>query len=227
MKPLELVAPGAWRDYILRVPETLRFIQPCSPILAPKPPAGDAWLHEPKMDGYRLQIVKSGRQVRLYSRRGYDWTKRLAGLAEALAGIPGRSVVIDAELVFPEAVTGRPDFTGLQSAIGAGRHDELAVFAFDLLHRDGVDLRPLPLSKRKTLLATLLRRSKVNCLYLVATFPDGAKLLTSAERLGLEGVVSKRRAAPYRSGESNDWRKVKTVAWREANRERWRMFERS
>ena len=86
---------------------------------------------------------------------------------------------------------------------------------------------PLPLSQRKDLLATLLRRSKVDCLHLVATFPDGAKLLASAERLELEGIVSKRRAAPYRSGESNDWRKVKTVAWREANRERWRMFERA
>ena len=163
--------------------------------------------------------------MRLYSRRGYDWTRRLAGLAEALAGIPGRSAVIDAELVFP-APDGSPDFGGLQAAMTAGRQHELAVFAFDLLHRDGVDLRPLPLSERKDLLATLLHRSKVNCLHLVATFPDGARLLASAERLGLEGIVSKRRSAPYRSGESNDWRKVKTVAWREANRERWRLFGR-
>jgi bifunctional non-homologous end joining protein LigD len=83
---------------------------------------------------------------------------------------------------------------------------------------------PLPLSKRKA-----TRDSPapvVSCLHLVATFPDGAKLLDSAERLGLEGIVSKRRAAPYRSGECRDWRKIKTVAWREANRERWRMFER-
>ena len=116
---------------------TLRFIPPCSPIRAPKPPAGEVWSHELKLDGYRLQIIKDGHQVRLYSRRGYDWTRRLAGLAQALEGIPERSAVIDAELVSLEAVTGRPDFAGLQSAIRSGRHDELAVFAFDLLHRDG------------------------------------------------------------------------------------------
>jgi bifunctional non-homologous end joining protein LigD len=118
-------------------------------------------------------------------------------------------------------------FDFFRLAIRSGRHDELAVFAFDLLHRDGVDLRPLPLSKRRNLLATLLRRSKVSCLNLLEAFSDGAKLLASAERLGLEGIVSKRRAAPYRSGESNDWRKVKTVAWRSANRGRRRLFERS
>jgi bifunctional non-homologous end joining protein LigD len=202
----------------------LRFIPPCSPIRATKPPAGAAWLHEPKLDGFRLQIVKSGRQVRLYSRSGYDWNWRLARLAEALAGIACRSAVIDAELVFP-ASDGSPDFAGLQVAMTIGREHELAIFAFDLLHHDGVDLRPLPLSKRKDLLAALVRRSKVNCLHLVSTFPDGAKLLASAERLGLEGIVSKRRSAPYRSGECRDWRKIKTVAWREANRERWRLFE--
>ena len=69
---------------------------------------------------------------------------------------------------------------------------ELSVFAFDLLHRDGVDLRPLALSKRKELLGMLVRRSKVDCLHLVATFPDGPKLLASAERLGLEGIVRRR-----------------------------------
>jgi ATP-dependent DNA ligase len=58
----------------------------------------------------------------------------------------------------------------------------------------------------------------VDCLQLVATFPDGAKLLASVERLQLEGILSKRRSSPYRSGECRDWRKIKTAAWREANR---------
>ena len=196
---------------------TLGFIPPCSPSRATKPPAGDAWLHEPKLDGYRLQIVKSGRAVRLYSRNGHEWTKRFETLAEELAAIPGRSAVIDAELCFLTGV-GAPDFAGLQLALRSRHHHKLTVFAFDLLHRDGVDLCPLPLSQRKDLLATLVRRSKMDCLQLVATFPDGAKLLASAERLKLEGIVSKRWAAPYRSGECSDWRTIKTVAWREANR---------
>jgi bifunctional non-homologous end joining protein LigD len=203
----------------------IAFIRPCNPIRATKPPGGEAWLHEPKLDGYRLQIVKSGRAVRLYSRNGHEWTERLAALADALAGIPGRSAVIDAELCFLTGI-GAPDFAGLQLALRSRQHHKLMVFAFDLLHRDGVDLCPLPLSQRKHLLATLLHRSKVDCLHLVATFPDGAKLLASAERMQLEGIVSKRRSSPYRSGECKDWRKIKTAAWRAANRERWRMFER-
>jgi bifunctional non-homologous end joining protein LigD len=185
--------------------------------------AGAGWLHEPKLDGYRLQIVKSGRAVRLFSRNGHEWTKRLAALADALAAIPARSAVIDAELVAQDA-NGRPNFPKLHLRRSDGA--ELAVFAFDLLHRDGVDLCPLPLSKRKDLLADVVRHAGVDCLQLVATFPDGAKLLASAERMKLEGVVSKRRGAPYRSGECKDWRKVKTAVWREANRERWRLFER-
>ena len=72
------------------------------------------------------------------------------------------------------------------------------------MHGDGVDLCPLPLSQRKDQLATLLHRSKVDWLHLVATFPDGAKLLASAERMLLEGIVSKRRSSAYRSGECRD-----------------------
>jgi len=201
----------------------LRFIEPCSPIRTKVPPAGDAWLHEPKLDGYRLQVVKNGRQVRLYSRRGNDWTNRLPHLAEALTAIAAPAVILDAELCLPGA-DWACDFDGLQAAIN-GRQHELAVFAFDILHKDGTDMCSWPLTQRKQILAGLVQRSKVVCLHLVASFPDGAKLLASAERLGLEGVVSKRRSARYQSGQCRNWRKVKTAAWRDANRERWRLFD--
>ena len=79
-----------------------------------------AWLHEPKLDGYRFQIVKDGDRVRLYSRSGYEWTKRLAGLATALADIRCESAVIDGELFFPNA-SGNPEFRGLQAVIGSHR----------------------------------------------------------------------------------------------------------
>jgi bifunctional non-homologous end joining protein LigD len=98
-------------------------------------------------------------------------------------------------------------------------------FAFDLLHRDGKDLRPLPLIERRRRLVRLVGRADIPRLHLVETFEDGAVLLRAAERHGLEGVVSKRRDAPYHSGASRDLVKVKTAAWREANRERWRLFE--
>jgi bifunctional non-homologous end joining protein LigD len=200
-----------------------KFVHPCIPTTAKAIPRGDAWLHEPKLDGYRLQIVKDGRQVRLYSRSGYEWTKRLAGLAKALAGIRCHSAVIDGELVFPTS-EGRLDFYRLSRAI-AHRQHELAVFAFDLMHHDRRDLRPMPLIERRLKLAGLVLRSNVHCLHPVQAFDDGAKLLEAAARYGLEGIVSKRQVSAYRSGPSRDWVKTKTAAWRAANRERWRLFE--
>jgi len=177
------------------------------------------------LDGYRFQIVKDDDRVRLHSKSGSDWTKRLVLLAEALAAIRCKSAVIDSELVFP-ASEGHPDFRALQAAIGdRTRHHQLAVFAFDLLHHDGNDLRPLPLIERRLKLTELVARSSVPCLHLVQGFDNGAKLLKAAERHGLEGIVSKRQASAYASGPSRDWVKLKTAGWREANRERWRLFE--
>jgi bifunctional non-homologous end joining protein LigD len=197
-----------------------KFIKPCSPITAKSVPTGDAWLHEPKLDGYRIQIVKEGCRVRLYGKGGYDWTERLLSLAEALAGIACRSAVIDGELCFRTGI-GAPDFAGLQLALRSSQHHKLTVFAFDLLHRDGVDLRRLPLTERRRRLERVLDRADVPCLRLVPVFDDGRKLFAEAERRQLEGIVSKRKASPYRSGPSRDWRKVKTAAWRETNRGRW------
>jgi ATP-dependent DNA ligase len=169
-------------------------------------------------------VVKDGPTVRLYSRRGHDWGKRLAALAESLQAIPTRSAILDAELCLPSR-DGSPNFYGLLARMHSRQH-ELAVYAFDLLQLDGEDLRPLPLVDRRRRLERLLRRAKVPCLHLVEAFTDGQALLEVAERHRLEGVASKRRDAPYRSGECRNWRKVKTQAWREANRERWRLFER-
>jgi len=204
-----LLAHGGGLRYTSRVPP--KFVRPCIPTTAKAIPQGDDWLHEPKLDGYRLQIVKDGPGLRLYSRSGYDWTKRLASLAEALARIHCRSAVIDCELVFP-AADGGPDFYRLQSAMGPDRQHEHAVFAFDLLHHNGEDLRFLPLIDRRLQLSEIVARSNVPCLHLVWGFDDGAKLLKVAERHGLEGIVSKRQASAYRSGPSRNWVKIKNRA---------------
>ena len=100
-----------------RRPLPPKFVRPCIPAARKSVPHRAGWLHEPKFDGYRLQVVKEGRLVRLYSKGGYDWTKRLARLADALTGLPSRSAVIDAEPAFPGA-SGVPDFEacGLPSA---------------------------------------------------------------------------------------------------------------
>jgi bifunctional non-homologous end joining protein LigD len=135
-------------------------------------PAGDGWLHEPKLDGYRLQVAKQGPSLRLYSRRGYDWSKRLATLAEALKGIPALFAALDAELCFP-GPDGAPDFFRLLKAAFHNQGSELAVYAFDLLYLNGQDLRPQPLIERRRHLERLLTRAKVTCLHLVDAFDDG------------------------------------------------------
>jgi bifunctional non-homologous end joining protein LigD len=163
------------------VPRT--FVRPCNPVSARNVPAGDAWLHEPKLDGYRLQMIKEGGQVRLYSRRG-EWTRRLPGLADELAGLHCRSAVIDAELCLPGA-GGVPDFYGLHLRMRRRRSE------LDLLHRDGRDLRALPLTERRRRLERLVEWSEMPCLRLVEAFADGGRLLKVAEQHRLEGVVSK------------------------------------
>jgi bifunctional non-homologous end joining protein LigD len=202
---------------------SLRFIRPCRPISARAPPPGAGWLHELKLDGYRLQIVKHRRDVGVFTRSGAEWTERLAAFADPFVTLECRSAILDGELVFPDK-TGAADFRGLHRAMASSRHHELVFFAFDLLQRDGLDLRPLSLIERRRRLAWLIARSEIPCLHLVEAFDDGAKLLAAAEQHKVEGIVSKRRTSPYRSGMRSDWRKVKTVAWQEANRERWRIF---
>ena len=99
------------------------------------------------------------------------------------------------------------------------------MWAFDLLHHNGRDLRELPLLERKARLEKLILAANANWLHYSASFDDGLELLKAADRMNLEGIVSKRREAPYRSGKQSDWLKVKCAAWREANKERWRLFE--
>jgi bifunctional non-homologous end joining protein LigD len=188
-----------------------KFVHPCIPTSGKTSPEGDGWLHELKFDGYRFQIVKGTRAVRLYGRSGHDWTKRLPGFADAFQRLPCRTATLDGALVLPDD-DGAPDFEGLRTSVREAQEHELVFFAFDLLYRDGNNLRPLPLTERRRRLVRLVGRAEIPCLHLVQAFDDGVKLLEAAERHGLEGIVSKRRDAPYRSGECRDWVKVKSAA---------------
>jgi bifunctional non-homologous end joining protein LigD len=91
---------------------------------------------------------------------------------------------------------------------------------------NGKDLRKWSLEARQARLQAIVSRFECPVVLASESFADGQALLSVAEKHGLEGVVSKRRSAPYRSGACRGWRKIKTAAWREANRERWRLFER-
>lgn len=195
------------------------FIEPSVPVLKQSPPTGKGWIHEVKFDGWRVQLHKDGDQATIYSRRGNDLTRRFPFLPDSVLCLPVHSAIIDAELVVSDA-QGKPDF----SALMAGDSDNICAWCFDLLD-EGRDLRRLPLIERKNLLNDLLIDADDHILSYSVEFPDPVELLQAAEKMGLEGVVSKRKDQPYRSGKNPGWVKVKTRTWREANIKRGEMFE--
>lgn len=173
-----------------------------------KPPNGEAWIHEIKFDGYRLQLQRSAAASRLLTRNGHDWTSRFPGLLKGLDKLP--DCILDGELTALDD-KGAPSFSALQSAIARNRTAALVYFAFDLLAVDGDDLRSLPLLARKDRLQRLLRRlpksSRIR--YVDHLTGDSATILRHVCELGLEGVVSKRADGRYRSGRGKSWVKVK------------------
>jgi bifunctional non-homologous end joining protein LigD len=181
------------------------YIPPCIPTRAYKVPAGVDWVHEIKHDGYRLQVRRDGDNVRLFTRRGYDWTGRYPAIAITATKLGAKSFTLDGEAV----VCGRDGVAVFDALHRPGTVSEAMLYAFDLLELDGEDLRALPLGDRKKRLARLLARRRVGIVLSPHTDDDGALVFRQACRMGLEGIVSKRLSAPYRSGPSRDWIKVK------------------
>jgi bifunctional non-homologous end joining protein LigD len=176
------------------------------------PPAGDDWLHEIKFDGYRVLCRIEHGSVRLRSRTGADWTDRLPGVTRAASRLPTRAAMLDGEvaIVMSNGVT---SFNALQNALGGESGDEPVYFVFDLLHLDGYDLAGTPLEARKQALHALLAsgRAAPTLRYSDHVAGNGDAFLRQACRMQLEGVVSKRRDAPYESGRGRSWLKTKCV----------------
>jgi bifunctional non-homologous end joining protein LigD len=202
------------------------FIPPCLPTKADIPPAGGVWLHEIKHDGFRILARKDGPRVRLYSRPGNDLTDRFPLIVEALARLQSRSCIIDGEAV-------ACDENGVASfdRVRYRRHDgKVFLYAFDLIELGGDDLRREPLDVRKATLRSLLIKAGPGLRWNEHIEGDGETIFRHACKLGLEGIVSKRKDSPYRSGRSPDWLKMKNpeapAVRREAeedwNGKRWR-----
>jgi bifunctional non-homologous end joining protein LigD len=193
------------------------FVHPSRPTSASQVPAGEGWLHEIKHDGYRLLIRKAGERVRLYTRRGYDWTDRYPAVTSAAAVLKANSAIIDGELVCLKP-NGMSCFDTLHSRTADGR---AILFAFDVIELDGADLKPLPLIERKAMLAELIAKSsrgEINALRIACGLQisehgtgDGAALFRAACRMGLEGIVSKKMSSTYRPGPKacRSWIKVR------------------
>ena len=185
------------------------FIGPQLAFLEDQPPQGANWIHEIKYDGYRVLAAVAGDAVRLYTRSGRDWTEKFQPIADALANL-GINALIDGEVVVFEK-EGRTSFQALQEALSDKRRGDLHYVAFDLLNRDGEDLRKLPLSERKTALKKLLGKTKAPLAYGDHIAGDSEKVLAEACRLGIEGLVSKEKSSPYVSGRASSWIKSKCL----------------
>lgn len=195
--------------------EKAAFVPPQLARVVPTVPEGKDWLHEIKLDGYRLIAVKRDGDVRLFTRNELDWTDRFSDLAKQLKKVSNQDFVLDGEaVVFDEK--GRSRFGDLQAALQSGDGKSIDFVVFDLLHLHGENLRDLPLSERLQRLEKLIpdefgrvRHSKV--------WPaaEGKDLFKQACKSGLEGIISKSANARYAEGSRRDWTKSKCRARQE------------
>jgi bifunctional non-homologous end joining protein LigD len=189
------------------------FIAPQLASEAASPPVGEHWVHELKLDGYRMQAhIDTTGKVRLFTRSGLDWTHRMPAVARALGRFKVESAILDGEVVVLSP-SGQSSFADLQAAFDEGASHPLTYFVFDLLHLNGKNLRPLPLTERKQILAQMLEtmpeQETVRYGQHIAT--EGAPIFAEACRLGAEGIISKLSSSAYTSGRSKSWIKIKCV----------------
>jgi bifunctional non-homologous end joining protein LigD len=184
------------------------FIEPCLPSPADRPPSGPDWIHEIKLDGFRMMVRRDPAGVRLLTRNGYDWTGRFPLIAAAAEALRARSFLIDGEAVACDG-DGLPVFDRLRYRRQDGR---VFLYAFDLLELNGRDMRHEPLEVRKAALAGILWRMKAWAGIQLNEHCDDLPVdvvFRHACKLGFEGIVSKRVGSPYQSGRSRDWLNLK------------------
>jgi bifunctional non-homologous end joining protein LigD len=210
-KPLQAAPPPK-----LKAAALPGFVAPQLAKSVDRPPQGPGWAHEIKFDGYRLQLRVEGGKATLKTRAGLDWTAKFKEIAAAAKHLP--DCILDGECCALDA-GGSPDFPALQAALSDGKSENLILFLFDGLFDGGLDLRNLPLTERKARLKALmddLPKTAATRLRYVDHFETGGDaVLQSACRMHLEGIVSKRLDAPYRSDRSESWVKSKCRAGHE------------
>jgi bifunctional non-homologous end joining protein LigD len=186
------------------------FVEPALATSTDKVPSGERWLHEIKFDGYRVQVHLANETVKVFTRRGNDWTTRFRKVADDAWHIAAGSAIIDGEIVVP-AADGTTDFSVLQNEL-KGKSAKIVLVAFDLLYLNGRDLRKLPLFQRKAELKKIVGGTDIQ--FSESFEIEGREMFAHACKLGLEGVVSKVREGPYPGGRTKDWVK-KTCVQRE------------
>jgi bifunctional non-homologous end joining protein LigD len=198
--------PGA-RKKLLPAFQEPSLASPCE-----TPPSGPKWIHEIKHNGYRMQARIDGPSVRLLTRKALDWTDRFSSIAAAIKKIGLASGLLDGEVVVEEQ-NGITSFNNLQADLSAGRQDRFRYFVFDLLYCEGFDLTKAALIDRKTLLQQILAGLPAGSAIRFSEHldVDGPTMLEHSCRFGLEGIISKRKDQPYRSGRGDHWLKSKCI----------------
>ncbi|MFJ1299130.1 DNA ligase D [Pseudomonadota bacterium AL_CKDN230030165-1A_HGKHYDSX7] len=188
------------------LPETLR---PQLATLVERPPhAPGEWIHELKFDGYRVVARLDRGEARLFTRNGHDWTAQMPQLARAISALPVENAWIDGEIVVM-ADDGNPSFQALQNAFDQERAERILFYAFDLPYVTGRDLREEPLWRRREILEQVIARGEDPLRFSAAFDKPVSDLVASACKLGLEGIIAKRRDAPYVTRRSDTWIKLK------------------
>lgn len=186
------------------------FIEPALASPVEKVPSGARWIHEIKFDGYRVQVHLANEAIKIFTRRGHDWTHRFKKVANDVWHIKAGSAIVDGEIVVP-AADGSTDFSVLQNEL-KGKSTSIVLIAFDLLYLNGRDIRKEPLVRRKAELKKIVAGTDVQ--FSESFEIEGREMFAHACKLGLEGVVSKVRDSVYAGGRGNNWVK-KTCAQRE------------
>jgi bifunctional non-homologous end joining protein LigD len=186
------------------------FVLPQLAQLRKEAPAGDRWVHEIKLDGYRIHARIDGQDVRLLTRTGLDWTNRYRTTETALHKLKVKQAYLDGELSAVDA-KGLTSFAAMQTASDHRSSEELVYFVFDLLHLDGEDVSRLPLLERKAKLEKLLAGAPATIRYCEHFTEPGPQVLAAAGQIGAEGVVSKRTDQPYAPGNRGIWVKTKCL----------------
>ena len=191
----------------LALPE--KFSPELATLVDAPPPDPENWVFEVKFDGYRMLARIEDGAVRLITRNANDWTDKLLPLKAELERMKLPDGWYDGEIVVHDE-HGKPDFGKLQLAFDGRQAANIAFFLFDVPYFDGHDLRELPLVDRRGLLEKLLAKKKSDKVRFSAEFGDKPdELVVAACKIGLEGVIGKRRDARYVSRRSPDWIKLK------------------
>ena len=184
------------------------FVPPTLATLVERPPNGTQWLHEIKIDGYRIFARRRNGKVALLTRNALDWTGRFKPIAEAVTKLPGGDLALDGEVAVLDQ-NGGSSFAALQDALSHGETKAMRYIVFDLLYRDGEDWRGAELTDRKDALRDLLKNSRGPLVYSDHVVAPGGEVFAHACNLALEGVISKRADVPYHEGRTRDWLKTK------------------